>query len=342
LAAHWKLSRQAGGYGVNYVSKLIFLNMATESGMFVFTREELGWDKTEAERAPAKYFNADGTPIADKDVSKIFPQTPEHQESSPARGVLYDAEGNIVKDRARWGQDPVTLGESIAQFFTGTSQQATTSYSTTQRVQSRSSKNDEQAMEAMQSHVGGWFFGLVLGFVAYRIVRPKTKCSTPMEMARRWMSWGLMGGMTTGTTHFFRYGGAEGIAGGLLGVCFFSGAAWVLGLVWGGLRFRLFPKIVSASGSLDGEADKEIKLENLPGIREAAARGQAREQYLLGLCYYEGKGVVKNQVEAYKWMLLAQANGFEKARKLSAKMEKALSRSEVAEGQKLATQMQQG
>jgi hypothetical protein len=52
--------------------------------------------------------------------------------------------------------------------------------------------------------------------------------------------------------------------------------------------------------------------------------------------------MVKNQVEAYKWMLLAQANGFEKARKLSAKMEKALSRSEVAEGQKLATQMQQG
>lgn len=326
--------------------------MANESGMFVFTREELGWGKPEPERAPAKYFNADGTPIADKDVSKIFPQAHAKQgtssetssESGFNGGVFTLPDGTIVPENEvkYLFQPKPTLGESIAQFFTGTSQQATSSYSSTQRTPSKSSQNEEQAMEAMQSHVGGWFLGLVLGFIAYRIVRPNAKCSTPLEMARRWMSWGLMGGMTTGTTHFFRYGGAEGIAGGLLGVCFFSGAAWVLGLAWGALRFRLFPKIVSASGSLDGEADKEIKQENLPGIREAAARGQAREQYLLGLCYYEGKGVVKNQVEAYKWMLLAQANGFEKARKLSAKMEKALSRSEVAEGQKLATQMQQG
>lgn len=246
----------------------------------------------------------------------------EEEITGISGGRYYKSDGTPIKNPRSMFVPPPTLGESIARVFTG--------------------QNDEQAMEVIQSHVGGWFLGLVLGFIAYLIVRPKAKCSTSLEMARRWMSWGLMGGMTTGTTHFFRYGGAEGIAGGLLGVCFFSGAAWVLGLAWGWMRFRLFPKIVSVSDSLDGEADKEINKENLPGIREAAVRGQARDQYLLGLCYYEGKSVVKNQVEAYMWMLLAQANGFEKARKISAKMEKALSRTEVAEGQKLATQMQQG
>jgi hypothetical protein len=239
-------------------------------------------------------------------------------------------------------REDLSFGESLLNIFTGPSQQATSSYSSAQTLPSSSSKIDPQTKAEINGQVGGWFLGLVLGIIAYRIVRPKAKCTTPLEMARRSFAWGLLVSMPPAMTYFFRHSGVEGIAGGGLTVCFFSGAAWVLGLVWGALRFRLFPKIVSASGSLDGEADKEIKLENLPGIREAAARGQAREQYLLGLCYYEGKGVVKNQVEAYKWMLLAQANGFEKARKLSAKMEKALSRSEVAEGQKLATQMQQG
>lgn len=74
-------------------------------------------------------------------------------------------------------------------------------------------------------------WGLILGIVAFMLLRPKTKSRTPNEMARRWMSWGLMGGMSTGTTHFFRYGGAEGIAGGLLGIFFFTGAAWVLGFL---------------------------------------------------------------------------------------------------------------
>jgi hypothetical protein len=321
--------------------------MANESGMFVFTREELGWDEPQKPETSEGITKENWVPFTREELGWDDPQSEKSNSAEPElnfENATVTINGKAVdpKDVKYLFEPRPTLSESIAQVFTGTSQQATSSYSSTQKTPSKSSQNEEQAMEAMQSHVGGWFLGLVLGIIAFRIVRPKTKCSTPFEMARRWMSWGLMGGMTTGTTHFFRYGGAEGIAGGLLGVCFFSGAAWVLGLVWGGLRFRLFPKIVSASGSLDGEADKEIKQENLPGIREAAARGQAREQYLLGLCYYEGKGVVKNQVEAYKWMLLAQANGFEKARKLSAKMEKALSRSEVAEGQKLATQMQQG
>lgn len=194
-------------------------------------------------------------------------------------------------------REDLSLGESVLNIFTGPSQQATSSYSATQTMPSRSSKIDPQTKAEINGQVGGWFLGLVLGIITYRIVRPKAKCTTPLEMARRWFAWGLLVSMPPAMTYFFRHSGVEVIAGGGLTVCFFSGAAWVLGLVWGGLRFRLFPKIVSASGSLDGEADKEIKLENLTGIREGAAHGQAREQYRLGLCYYEGKGVVKNRVK---------------------------------------------
>ena len=144
-----------------------------------------------------------------------------------------------------------------------------------------------------------------------------------------------MGGMTTGTTHFFRYGGAEGIAGGLLGICFFSGAAWALGFLFGLIKLSLSPKILSQPPGLPPVRPAEI-----PALREAAARGEASSQYQLGMAYFAGEGVVKNHIEAYKWILLAQAGGHADAKKMSAQIEKTLSRQELAEGQKLATEMQ--
>jgi hypothetical protein len=297
--------------------------MANESGMFIFTREELGQEKNTGAKP-------DGTAQPDESPK----ETLNLDFNSP---TYYREDGSeySAKDAKYLFQPRPTLGESIAQMFTGTSQQATSSYSSTQRTPSRSSHNEEQAMEAMQSHVGGWFIGLVLGIIAYRIVRPKAKCSTPMEMARRWMSWGLMGGMTTGTTHFFRYGGAEGIAGGLLGICFFSGAAWFLGFLFGLIKFSLFPKIFSKAPSVPSMKPAEI-----PALREAAGRGDASSQYQLGMAYFAGEGVVKNHIEAYKWILLAQAGGHADAKKMSAQIEKTLSRQELAEGQKLATEIQ--
>lgn len=49
---------------------------------------------------------------------------------------------------------------------------------------------------------------------------------------------------------------------------------------------------------------------------------------------------MKNHIEAYKWILLAQAGGHPAAKRMSAQIEKTLSRKELTEGQKLATEMQ--
>ena len=210
------------------------------------------------------------------------------------------------------------------------------SYSSTSAAEpQRQHKSNEEVETAMKSHVGGYGLGLILGIVAFMLVRPKAKSRMPKEMARRWMSWGLMGGMTTGTTHFFRYGGAEGIAGALLGICFFSGAAWVLGFFFGLIKFSLFPKIFSKPPALP-----PVKPAEIPALREASGQGDASAQYQLGMAYFAGEGVVKNHIEAYKWILLAQAGGHADAKRMSAQIEKTLSRQELAEGQKLATEIQ--
>lgn len=282
--------------------------------MFTFTRDEFkqfGWDEEEEEEKP--------------------------QEAPMPQGVVRNADGSVVKpEDVRWlFEERPSLWTQIKEALQIESSSTKSYSSTSTAVPQRQYRNNEEAEAAMKSHVGGWAVGLVLGIIAFRIVRPKAKSRTPIEMARRWMSWGLMGGMTTGTTHFFRYGGAEGIAGGLLGICFFSGAAWVLGFIYGLIKFALFPNIFSKPPTLPA-----VKPAEIPALREAAGSGDASAQFQLGMAYFAGEGVVKNHIEAYKWILLAQAGGHADAKKMSAQIEKTLSRQELAEGQKLATEIQ--
>lgn len=282
--------------------------------MFDFTYEELGWEKP-----------TEPTPESEK----------THEDWT--KGVTYRLDGTIVDPKeTRWlFEERPSLGTQIKEALQIQTASTKSYSSTSTAVPQRQYRNNEEAEAAMKSHVGGWAVGLVLGIIAFRIVRPKAKSRTPIEMARRWMSWGLMGGMTTGTTHFFRYGGVEGIAGGLLGICFFSGAAWVLGFIYGLIKFSLLPKIFSKQPALP-----PVKPAEIPALREAAGSGDASAQYQLGMAYFAGEGVVKNHIEAYKWILLAQAGGHADAKKMSAQIEKTLSRQELAEGQKLATEMQ--
>ena len=56
----------------------------------------------------------------------------------------------------------------------------------------------------------------------------------------------------------------------------------------------------------------------------------------LGLCYAGGQGVTKDEVEGYKWFLLAAGQGFDPAKKAMAVSESRLTREQIAEGQKLA------
>src|SRR2546425_640274 len=71
--------------------------------------------------------------------------------------------------------------------------------------------------------------------------------------------------------------------------------------------------------------------------RKAAEQNDASAQYDLGLCYDNGNGVVKDEIEGYKWFLLAAAQGHENAKKNMAIIESWLTRQQIAEGQKLAS-----
>ena len=70
--------------------------------------------------------------------------------------------------------------------------------------------------------------------------------------------------------------------------------------------------------------------------RKAAEQNLAQAQFNLGNSYAMGQGVTKDYVEAYKWVLLAAAQGFEPAMKTMTKLERQLTRAQLAEGQKRA------
>ena len=70
--------------------------------------------------------------------------------------------------------------------------------------------------------------------------------------------------------------------------------------------------------------------------RKAADQGNAPAQVNLGLMYANGQGVAKDEVEAYKWWLLAGAQGDEFAKKKIPLIERDLTAAQRAEGKRLA------
>jgi S1-C subfamily serine protease len=69
---------------------------------------------------------------------------------------------------------------------------------------------------------------------------------------------------------------------------------------------------------------------------KAAERNDPIAQCNLGAIYATGEGVPKDYVEAYKWRLLAAAQGNEIAKKAVESLENSMTREQIAEGQKLA------
>src|SRR5262249_11341221 len=70
--------------------------------------------------------------------------------------------------------------------------------------------------------------------------------------------------------------------------------------------------------------------------RKAAEQGYVPAQVKLGGSYCYGEGVAKDYVEAYKWWVLAAAQGDERAKKAGSIVESMMTRGQIAEGQKLA------
>ena len=68
----------------------------------------------------------------------------------------------------------------------------------------------------------------------------------------------------------------------------------------------------------------------------AAEQNNSDAQIMLGLMYYEGKGVIKDNVQAHKWLNISVANGAEQMRKSLGLIEKEMTSTQIAEAQKLA------
>jgi hypothetical protein len=57
-----------------------------------------------------------------------------------------------------------------------------------------------------------------------------------------------------------------------------------------------------------------LSMSSLRWFRKAAEQNYADAQYILGVCYDSGEGVAKDEIEAYKWWLLAAGHGNDDAK----------------------------
>jgi TPR repeat protein len=71
-------------------------------------------------------------------------------------------------------------------------------------------------------------------------------------------------------------------------------------------------------------------------FQQAADQNLAAAQVNLALCYERGDGVAKDEVEAYKWNLLASAQGDSKGKRNASMLELLLSKEEIADGKRRA------
>ena len=94
-----------------------------------------------------------------------------------------------------------------------------------------------EALASIRQDVGAFGLGLVLGAAACYFVRPKGKATNALMMAQRWLAWGLLGGVSSAVSFYGRNHDKGGILGALIGLVFFAGVAWVLGYVWGLIKF---------------------------------------------------------------------------------------------------------
>ena len=85
-----------------------------------------------------------------------------------------------------------------------------------------------------------------------------------------------------------------------------------------------------------GEGVAKDQVEAVKWYRKAAEQNYAKAQYNLGVCFYNGNGVAKDWVEAYRWLLLAARQGDEDAKKNLTAPERKLTPEQIAEGQKRA------
>ena len=76
--------------------------------------------------------------------------------------------------------------------------------------------------------------------------------------------------------------------------------------------------------------------ETIEWIKKGAQRGNVLAQFNLGGAYLKGKGVYKNNVEAYRWLFLSAEGGHNEALAICDALAKKMEPADVAEAKKLA------
>jgi TPR repeat protein len=86
----------------------------------------------------------------------------------------------------------------------------------------------------------------------------------------------------------------------------------------------------------NGDGVPKDAVEAVKWLRKAAEQGYVFAQFNLGVIYANGDGVLKDAVEAHAWLNVAGANGNEEAKENLAKIEKEMTKEQIAEATKLA------
>lgn len=144
--------------------------------------------------------------------------------------------------------------------------------------------------------------------------------------------------------HWFRTAAAQGVAT----------ASYNLGVMYSNCnrspedreygQAMHFYAVAAAQGHAEAEYNLGIMLrkdrcEALRRFREAAEHGLADAQYNLGVMYACGDGAEKDLTQAYAWLNLAAAQGFEEAASFRDCLESSMPQAKIVEAQHLSRRL---
>ena len=269
---------------------------------------------------------------------EIVGKAVEHARGRLEKGLSPFYEDSGVRDLTPRELPPLTGASAVEQpkerpgFFQRPKKTLTHEQKTTYKSGLYGSENQEKLLQQAQDQGVGFLFGLVLGVVFLLLVRPRGKSKSPKEVAFRLMAWGLILVIAMETSRFWVKGDFVAFIDAILRTSINAGLLWVIGYGFGWVKFYLIRR------KNDGPSGAALTREEFSVANSSANQGDPQAQYQLALCYFHGQGVVKNTIEAYKWVLLAQANGIPEARGLCSQIEKKLSNEEILKGQARASE----
>lgn len=194
--------------------------------------------------------------------------------------------------------------------------------------------NESYVTKKSEKQLLGIFLILIFGTIWYFLIKPKNKPQNYRQVARICLVWGGLVGIVFSFSNLFYYTGEEAVLRFLGILITYFILSWSLG-IWAGLFMFFAVNQFRKAKRLD---IIYMNYNEFMSTLAKAQQGDTHSQFKLGECYYYGESVVKNTVEAYKWILLAQAGGIHKARGICSKIEKKLSEEEISRVQAMASE----